>query len=307
MSIPLTGWQNGAWNHLVPEFNRLGAMIRLDANPSTDQLYGAIDKTGSAKLFEQNVASFLKATGMQIEDVASELRSIEGKLGLMSALPMMSLKQGIVDPSSFEGVAILSTGTANYTEARIKELMLYMQAGARIKRVVCVASARVMDGVADKKHPKVADWDTSKDEPTEASFQRYMVKELGLKNMVEVVFADLPEWAEPPSETNPKGRPFNLEQQLNWLVKSGQYAELIGDSLVYFLVNFNALFVALEACRVLGLDDIYTSSNGGTLIDALPKFWAPTLQHVLTWPNGALRLWKELVAAGMIDYALIEC
>jgi hypothetical protein len=157
MSIPLTGWQNGAWNHLVPEFNRLGAMIGLDPNPSAQTLYAAIGKTGSAKLFEQNVASFLEATGMQIEGVASELRHIEGELGLMSTLPFMSLKQGIVDPASFEGVAILTAGTANYIEARIEQIKLAIRAGARITRVVCLASSRVMDGVADKKHPVVAD------------------------------------------------------------------------------------------------------------------------------------------------------
>jgi hypothetical protein len=308
MSIPLTGWQNGAWNHLVPEFNRLGAMIGLDPNPSAQTLYAAIGKTGSAKLFEQNVASFLEATGMQIEGVASELRHIEGELGLMSTLPFMSLKQGIVDPASFEGVAILTAGTANYIEARIEQIKLAIRAGARITRVVCLASSRVMDGVADKKHPVVADPDADwgvYGQPTEVSFQRLMVTLLGLDSMVEVKYANLPQWAEPPSEEKPKGRPLNLEQQLNWLVKSGQYADLIGDSHVYFPVNFNATFIVLEARRVLGLDDIYTSSNGGTLIDALPKFWAPTLQHVLTWPNGALRLWKELVAAGMIDYSLI--
>ncbi len=151
--------------------------------------------------------------------------------------------------------------------------------------------------------PRSPDWGGKG--PSELFFQEYMIDSHKLYDDVQVVYAELPKWVEPPSEERPKGKPLSLSQQLKHLVESGQYADLIGDAPVYFPVNFNALYVALSARRTLGLDDIYTSSNGGTLIDELPEYWAPTLQHTLTWPNGALRLWKELVDAGMIDYSLI--
>jgi hypothetical protein len=293
MSIPLTGWPHGSWNHLLPYFNRLGAMIGLGPNPSAEQLYAAIGKTSSAKLFAESIEKFIEATGMSMEQVIAEVREVEKELCLLGVVPFMSIEKGMVDPELFEGVGYLTTGTATYTDERLKQLLQTLKAGARIRRVVCFASSRFCEAPADLKHPVIKAWKGLK--PTEAEFQRKLVEECGLESQVDVKYADLP-------RQNADGRPLSLQQQLEHFMESGQSVDQVGLAPIYVPTNFNALYVALHVANVMGRDNVWLSQNGGTLIDALPKYWAPTLQHVLTWPNGALRLWKELVDAGFITY-----
>jgi hypothetical protein len=296
MSVPLTGYRNGSWNHLLPWFNRLAAMVGLGPNPDVGELEGVIKKTLNTKLFAESIKNFIKTTGMTMEQVIAELCEIEKELCLLGVVPFMSTKDGMVDPESFEGVGYLTTGTATYTDERIKQLLQTLKTGARILRVVCFASSRFCEAPADLKHPVIKAWKGLK--PTEAEFQRKLVEECGLESLVDVKYADLP-------RQNADGRPLSLQQQLEHFMESGQSVDLVGLANIYVPTNFNALYVPLHVADITGRDNVWFSQNGGTLIDELPKFWAP-VQHTLTWPNGAFRLFEQLVRFGAIDYSLLE-
>jgi hypothetical protein len=297
VSIPLTRWSRGSWNRLLPLFNRLAAMVDLDPNPSVEQLAGVIKTTLNAKLFAESIEKFIKATaGMSMEQVIAELREIEKELSLLGVMPFMSTEKGMVAPELFKGVGYLTTGTATYTDERLKQLLQTLKTGARILRVVCFASSRFCEAPADLKHPVIKAWKGLK--PTEAEFQRKLVEECGLESLVDVKYADLP-------RQNAYGRPLSLQQQLEHFMESGQSVDLVGLAPIYVPTNFNALYVPLHVANVMGRDNIWLSQNGGTLVDELPKHWAP-VQHTLTWPNGAFRLFEQLVRSGAIDYSLVE-
>jgi hypothetical protein len=219
------------------------------------------------------------------------IEAIEQALGLTQALPFMSLR-GIEVPSEFDGVAIWPTGTANWTQLRLEQILAAQEAGARFKCIVCLNSSRVCNTTSDRRHPLIARLPVGQ-ESTEQELQHILMGDL------EGYGTDLFRFAELPS-TNETGKSLSLEQQLKHLQQSGQYDELIGGSDIYVPSTPNSLFVPLYVRRILEHNNVWFSQAGAFLMRQMPDFWWPTLQQVMTLPSGMIRLWVELLEAGCI-------
>lgn len=290
MPVPTYGWINGGWKNKLPHFQLLAVMLGFPKEPylSPDELQGLFQKVASAKVFGESVQAFLEETGRPKRSAADYLEEIEQKLGLMDPLPFMSLR-GVTNPSEFDGVAIWPTGTTNWTQLRLEQIQLAKDAGARFRYVICLNSSRICGAPADRRHPLIRGIPAGQ-EPTEGELQRRLVAS-GKYDAGEFIFPILP-------TENAAGRPLSLEQQLNYLVESGQYEDLIGGANIYVPSTPNSLYVPLHVRRVLTHDDVWFSQAGARLVRNMPDYWWPSLQDVMTTPNGILRLWIELVAAG---------
>jgi hypothetical protein len=294
LPVPTDGWINGGWNNKLPQFRLLAEMLGLNKpSISPEDLQVLFRSVSSAKLFAENVQSFLEATDGSIEDAAKRLEGIEQKLGLLQPLPFMSLR-GMADPRKFSGVAIWPAGITNWTQLRLREIRIAQEAGAKFEHIIMLGSSRVCNAPADKRHPLIANLaenGPSGLEPTERDLQQIMIG--GSPDWVLFHEPELP-------EANADGRPLSLEQQLTHLVESGQFTDLIGERPVYVPSTPNSLYVPLHVRRVLGLDNVWFSQAGARLVRGTPDSWWPSLQDVMTIPNGIIRLWVELLHAGCI-------
>lgn len=289
MHVPTDGWMNGAWNTKRPQFHLLAAMLgHNEPSISLDVLQDLLRSVASAKVFAENVQAFLEAVIDSNKSAADRLEGIERKLGLLEPLPFMSMK-GIDVPSDFDGVAIWPTGITNWTKLRLEQIQTAQDAGARFRHIVCLHSSRVCNAPADRKHPLIAGLPEGK-EPTEQTLQ-YQLAHSGVHDLSMFRFADLP-------NANDDGRPLSLEQQLSHLQATGQYDELIGGADIYVPSTPNSLYVPLYIRRVLGHDNVWFSQAGARLVRGTPDSWWPSLQDVMTIPNGIIRLWVELLHAG---------
>lgn len=256
---------------------------------SADDLQVLFGKA-AAKVFAENVKAFLAASGLKPEQLAALLVDLEKDLGLMAPVPFMSMQGGLADPSGFDGVILWPTGTVNWTKLRLEQIELAVTAGARIRRIVCLNSSRVCNSAADRRHPLIRGTTTGM-EPMESELQGRLAA-ASFINTEAFVFPVLP--------VEYDGKPLSLEQQLQYLIASGQYDDLVGNADIYVPATPNSLFVPLHAARVLGRDDVYTSQAGATLMNPMPSHWWPSNQDVMTTPAGAIRLWIELAHAGCI-------
>lgn len=284
MPIPSAEWTNGAWSPKRAQFHQLGEMLGLKGSITPADLQDLFRKVASAKVFAESVQPFLEATGLTMLKVLERLEHIESRLCLLEPIPFRSL-QGYANPTSFTGVAILPTGTTNWSKLRLGQIMLAMEAGAIFDRVVCLGSSRVTNAAADRRHHLVRNIPPGK-ELTERELLRQMVPPTSLYR-----FPELP-------EINDQGKPLSLEQQLKYLIASGQYDELIGKADIYVPSTPNSLYVPLHAMRVLGHNNVWFSQDGAHAVRNMPGWWWPSLQDTSTTPNGILRLWIELIHTG---------
>lgn len=292
MPVPTVGWINGGWNNKLPQLQLLAEMLGSPKGSylSPDELQELFRKVASAKVFGENVQAFLAETGRPRRSAADYLEGMEQKLGLMDPLPFMNLR-GIATPDEFDGVAIWPTGITNWSLLRLEQIQTAKDAGAKFRRIVCLNSSRVCSAPADRRHPLIRSIPAGQ-EPTEGELQRRLASS-GRYDVGEFVFPDLP-------TENAAGRPLSLEQQLNHLMESGQYDSLIGGADIYVPSTPNSLYVPLHTRRVLGHEDVWFSQAGARLVRSMPSHWWPSLQDVMTTPNGIIRLWVELVYAGCI-------
>jgi hypothetical protein len=288
LPVRTDSWMNGAWNNKKPQFHLLAEMLGFtQPSLSPDDLQGLFRSVASAKVFAENVAQFLEVTGRSRKSAAEYLEGIERKLGLMEPLPFMSVK-GTADADEFDGVAIWPTGITNWTKLRLEQILTSYEAGARFRHVVCLHSSRVCSAPGDRRHPLIKDIPEGQ-EPSEFALQRQLAQ--SVKSDLEFRFAMLP-------RVNDADRPLSLEQQLVFLKETGQYDELIGGADIYVPSTPNSLYVPLHVRRVLGHDNVWFSQAGARLVRATPAKWWPSLQDVMTTPNGIIRLWVELLHAG---------
>lgn len=292
MHVPTDRWTAGGWNSKLPQFHRLAEVLGVSTTPVTqDDLQKLFKRVASAKVFADNVQPFIDATTGFKGTAADIIEGIERKLGTTEALPFMSL-EGAAVPAEFDGVAIWPTGTANWTKLRLEQIQTAYEAGAGINHVICLNSSRVMSGAADRKHPALARW--SKDqEPTEREFQLWLAGRSSLPSSL-FHFPALP-------AQNDDGRPLSLEQQLRHLTTAGPYANFLATTDLYVPSTPNSLYVPLHVRRVLGHDNVWFSQAAARLVRGTPAVWWPSLQDVMTLPNGMLRLWVELLQAGCIS------
>lgn len=292
LPVPTQGWTNGGWNGKLPQLMRLAKMLgHTGSSVSSDDLQVLFRKAASAKVFGENVQAFLDAAGLSQQEVASLLMDLESDLGLMAPVPFMSLEDGLADPSAFDGVVLWPTGTVNWTDLRLDQIELVVKAGARVRRIIAVNSTRTCNSPADRRHPLIRDI-AAGDEPTEGALQRKLAAASFINNDA-FAFPYLP-------ALNDVSKPLTLEQQLKYLIISGQFEDLVGDADLYVPATPNSLFVPLHAASVLGRDNVWFSQAGATLMTSMPSYWWPTNQDVMTTPNGAIRLWIELARRGCI-------
>lgn len=290
LPVPTNGWINGGWNNKLPQFRLLAQMLGVNSPiASADDLQDLFKRVSTAKVFAENVQPFLEATGRPHKWVVERLLEIEHKLGLLEPLPMMSLKRGIINPRSFSGVAIWPAGITNFTQLRLEQIELAMRAGAYFKCVIVLGSSRKCNAPADRRHPLIKSR-LGGEELTERQLQHELLAELADDRYIEAV---LPEF-------NADGKPLSLRQQLEFVMRSGQFqAEIQGP--IYVPSTPNSLYVPLHVRRVLGSLDVCFSQAGARVVrDEMPDYWWPTLQDVKTTPNGIFRLWVELIHAGCI-------
>jgi hypothetical protein len=295
LHLPDNGWTHGSWNPLRDKFDLLGRMIGLSRRPSSEELQEAFAKVANAKVFAQSVESFVavvKAERGEEYDVANELEHINKKLGTMEPVPFRSMLRGQVDPSSFDGVAILPAGTVSWMQLRWDQLRLHQQAGARFEYVIVLGSSRLCNAATDRKHPFIRENFAEGGEPTERQLLKLWINGTSGLN---------PQYLFPPIPDGENGKPLSLEQQLEYLVKTEPpYAELLTERRLYVPANQNALYVPLHVRRVLKRQDIWFSQSGARIERESPSWWSPMIQDLWTTPSGILRLWIELRHAGCI-------
>lgn len=295
MPVPTDRWLDGSWNPKLTQFHRLAEMLGGNTFPVTPQdLQGLFSRVATAKVFADNVQPFIEASTGFKGTAADYIENIERKLGTMDPVPFRSL-EGLVAPPDFNGVAIWPTGTANWTKLRLEQIETAVLAGANIKHIVCTWSTRVCGGKMDRLHPLLAGVPVG-EEPTEQLIQRQLAASSKLDDSM-FRFAELPESV--PIDDD-KSRPLSLEEQLNHLMASDQYDELIGDADIYVPATPNSLYVPLHVRRVLGRDNVWLSQAGAHTVRVMPEYWWPTNQDIMTLPNGWIRLWVELLFAGCL-------
>ena len=168
MQVPRNRWTDGSWDNKLSQFLPLARMAGLDSpNPSLDELQGMFSAVANTKVFAESVEKFVEKSGKSLKDVQRQLVYINNKLGLMEPVPLRSKMHPIVDPSTFDGVALLVPGTISWTGLRKTRTELVQQAGAQFERVVVFHSSRVCDSPADWRHPYIRDAFTKGREPTE--------------------------------------------------------------------------------------------------------------------------------------------
>ncbi|MDB5166676.1 MAG: hypothetical protein JWM37_748 [Candidatus Saccharibacteria bacterium] len=289
MHVPSDGWNNGGWNRKLSQFRLLAEMLGL-TKPSIapEDLQDLFKRVATAKVFADNVQSFIDAATDTNKSVQERVEAIEHQLGLTEPIPFMSLR-GLEVPTEFDGVAIWPTGITNWTKLRLEQIRTAQDAGARFRHVVCLGSSRVCNAPADRRHPLITGIPVGQ-EPTEQALQ-YQLVHSGAHDPSMFRFASLP-------SVNDAGKPLSLEQQLIHLKESGQYDELIGGADIYVPSTPNSLYVPLHVRRVLGHDNVWFSQAGARLVRKMPDSWWPSLQDTMTLPNGMIRLWVELLEAG---------
>lgn len=297
MPVPTSGWMNGGWNQELPQFRLLAEMLGSTESSMTSEDLQALGKSvASARTFADNVQALVGASGAASSSMRSlherieVIEAIEKQLGLTDPLPFMSMR-GLEDPHEFRGVAIWPTGTTNWTQLRLEQIRTAYDAGARFEHIVCTHSTRVCNAPADRRHPLIKGI-AEGEEPTEEELQRRLASS-GVFEPGMFLFAELP-------SLNAKGKPLTFAEQLEHLQQSGQYDKLIGGADIYVPSTPNSLYVPLRARRALGHDNVWFSQAGARLVRNMPDYWWPSLQDVLTLPNGMIRLWVELLEAGCI-------
>jgi hypothetical protein len=276
-------------------------MIGLQSRPSSEQLQEAFAKVANAKVFAQSVEAFVaavKAEKGEDYDVANELEHINKKLGTMEPVPFRSMLRGQVDPTSFDGVAILPAGTVSWMQLRWDQIKLHQQAGARFEHIIVLGSNRRCNAAADRKHPFIRENFAEGEEPTERQLLKLWVNGTSGLNP-QYLFPELPD--------GENGKPLSLEEQLKHLVKSGLYEHIFATGPdnayakpLYVPANQNALYLPMHVRRVLGRQDIWFSQSGARVERESPPWWSPMVQDLWTTPSGVLRLWIELIHAGCI-------
>jgi hypothetical protein len=288
LPVPTNGWNNGAWNKKATQFYLLAEMLGLKKpSISPDELQELFRAVGSAKVFSDNVQAFLRASGRDIKWVCQRLEQIEAKLGLMDPLPFMSLK-GVSNPKDFAGVAIWPAGITNWSELRLDQIELAQKAGAYFEHIIVLGSTRKAGAPADRRHWYINPIPAGH-EPTERGIQSAWIEQKPSK--IRFIEAELP-------ELNADGKPLSLQQQLEHFVETGQYERYVAGKKIYVPSTPNSLYVPLHVRRLLGHEDVWFSQGGARLTRDMPDYWWPTLQDVLTTPNGIIRLWVELLHAG---------
>lgn len=291
LHIPDIGWTHGSWNGKREQFGLLGRMIGISSRPSSGELQEALKRTASAKVFAESVQGFIEATGMEKSAVANELEHINKKLGTMEPVPFRSKMRGQVDPTSFEGIAILPPGTVSWTQARWDITKLSHEAGANFERVIVLGSNRVCNAAADRRHPYIAKNYAEGEEPTERQLLNRWISE-DSESGLNYVMPDIP--------AGEDDRPLSLEAQLKHLMQHAEYRKLLTERQLFVPANPNALYVPLHVCRVLGRQDIWFAQGGARIQRETPNWWWPQIQDLWTTPSGIIRLWIELQAAGCI-------
>ena len=291
MHVPTDRWTDGGWDSKLPQFQRLAEMLGVVKTPITpEDLQNLFARVASVKVFAENVQPFIDATTGFKGSAADHIERLERKLGLTEPLPFMSL-EGVEYPAEFHGVAIWPTGTTNWTTLRLEQIELAFTSGARFNHIVCLNSSRPCNAAADLRHPLIKGALAGTD-PAEVDVQLALARSSSLDNNL-FRFVQLP-------DVNEAGKPLSLEQQLKHLQASGQYDELIGGEDIYVPSTPNSLYVPLHVRRVLGRDNVWFSQAGARIVRKMPDYWWPSLQDVMTLPNGMIRLWVELLHAGCI-------
>lgn len=307
MHVPSKGWHRGSWNLKLRQFNSLGRMVGLGPNPSSGELDAIIKKVSSAKVFAESIRPFVEDVarkhGITFDEawkkVVEELEHVNKKLGLMEPLPFMNMNLGFVDPQNFYGIALWPPGITNWAVLRHEQIVQAYWAGAHIERVLVFWSSRKCDAPADVRHPYVGSQYVLGGEPTERKLMEDIIIRDGAS--LEYEFVELP-------EHDDDGKPLSLEKQLNFYVESGQFKEhfdykpgVFGNKHLYVPSTPNSLYVPLHVRRVLGVENVYFSQAGARLVRETQDYWWPSLQDIMTTPNGIFRLWKELREAGCIS------
>jgi hypothetical protein len=293
LPVPTNGWINGGWNKKSTEFYLLAEMLGLkQPSISPDDLQELYRKVSTAKVFAENVQPFLEATGWDLKRVQDRLFAIEAELGLLRTLPFMSLR-GMQTPSEFRGVAIWPAGITNWTDLRLREILTVLDAGAQFDRVIVLGSSRVCKAPADRRHPLIDGKYAEGEEPTERELQEVLRKQVPMKYRKLFKVAKLPQR---------RGDPvMPLQAQLDHLMATGQYAELLGGEDIYVPSTPNSLYVPLHVMRVTGRNNVWFSQiQGAHPLRQAPDGFMPGTQDILTTPNGIIRLWVELILADCI-------
>ncbi len=292
MRVPHNRWTDGGWNKKLPVLRPLARWFGIDSsNPTMDELqvpYQAV----APKVFHQSVPKVLEATDMNEGTLRRRMSEVWYRLGLGGPIPPRSLKLGRCNPVDLSGaVAFVLGGTVSWMRLRLDRTLLTQHAGADFERIIVLGSSRVCNASADLRHPYIRKVYPEGEYPTERTLLRQWIYANG-KIDRQYIFPDLPD----------EGPPLSLEQQLKYLVESGQYAELVGERKVFVAVNGgNALYIPLHMRRVLGLDDIWFSQPASDVVTPVPDYWWPEDQDLLTTPSGIIRLWIELRANGCIN------
>jgi hypothetical protein len=292
LPVPTNGWINGGWNKKSSQFYLLAEMLGLKKpSISPDDLQDLFRKVSSAKVFADNIQSFLEETGWDLNKVQDRLFEIEAELGLLRTLPFMSLR-GMSDPSKFKGVAIWPAGTVNWMALRHDEIVKAYRAGAEFDRVLVMWSKRECTSAADQLHPY------GRPEPHEVTLTEWGVMgDIWGNDGIDSLHyerAALPDYT-------PDGHNLSLQQQLEHLMSSDTYEELIGGADIYVPSTPNSLYVPLHVMRVLGKSNVWFSQiQGAVPIRKMPEYFTPGVQDIMTTPNGILRLWVELIRTGCL-------
>jgi hypothetical protein len=285
---------NGGWNKKLPQLRPLARWMGIDSlNPTDDELQ-ILYKAVAPKLFREAVPKVLEATGMKEPTLRRHMREMWGRLGIGNPIPPRSLKTGRCNPSDLEGsVALVTGGTTGWGKTRLDRTMLVDQAGAKFERIIMLGSTRKCNAPADRRTPFIRDNFAEGNEPTETGLFRLWADDFGPQQRERFVFPEcLPN----------EGPILNLQTQLEMLVSSGEYKELVGDRKVFVATNGgNALYVPLHVRRVLELDDIWFSQPATDVVHPVPNHWWPEDQDLMTTPSGIVRLWIELKANGCIS------
>lgn len=289
MTVPSEDWTNGGCNSLLPGFRALAAMLGVNKKHVTiEDLQSLYERTGSAKVFADNVAALKDAATPSDKPLAERIAAVEAQLGLTQPIPFRSLK-GEQNPATFRGVAIWPAGTANWTELRHQQILTAAKADATFERIICLGSSRVCNSDADKKHPDIVNYEGKY--PTEREFQKDLIPR-EVRDMYH--FPELP-------KLNGEGKLLSLEEQLIHLVESGQYGELIDGANLFVPSTPNSLYVPLLVSRILWHPNVWFSQAGAAVVGKMPDYWWPNLQYALTLPSGMIRLWRELMEASCTE------